>query len=185
MTTYFTSDTHYGHANVIKYCKRPFLKDPAGPFEDWNVDPVAMDEAMITRWNEVVKPEDTVFHLGDFAMGSNLKPRVTAIKARLNGHVNLVLGNHDRSLGFFIDCGFPAVFREWKGDVDGLKVYMRHHPPVRPQAWHGEYDLILCGHVHERWLHRGKVVNVGVDQWGFRPVTINQLLFVARPGHVR
>ena len=53
-----TSDTHFGHANIIKYCNRPFP------------DPAIMDKAIIDRHNEVVKPEDTVIHIGDFTLRS-------------------------------------------------------------------------------------------------------------------
>lgn len=58
MTWWFTSDTHFDHANVIEYCKRPFS----------NVE--EMNEAMIRNWNKRVMPEDTIFHLGDFHLGS-------------------------------------------------------------------------------------------------------------------
>jgi len=54
---FFTSDTHFNHVNIIKYCSRPFSS-----VEE-------MNREMIARWNSVVGPEDTVFHLGDFAMG--------------------------------------------------------------------------------------------------------------------
>ena len=55
MTTFFTSDTHFGHENIIKYCGRPFK------------DVEKMNERLIKNWNEVVKDTDTIFHLGDFS----------------------------------------------------------------------------------------------------------------------
>lgn len=57
--TFFTSDTHFGHANIIRFCKRPFE----------NVE--EMNEALIENWNKVVSDDDTVFHLGDFAFGGS------------------------------------------------------------------------------------------------------------------
>ncbi len=61
MTTWFTADTHFGHTNVIRYCARPF-------------DSVqAMDETLIENWNQVVRPKDTVYHLGDFTPGGQQK----------------------------------------------------------------------------------------------------------------
>lgn len=76
---YFTSDTHFSHTNIIKYCNRPFKS-----VEE-------MDEVLIANWNSVVKKTDQVFHLGDF--GYNYK-----IAQRLNGHKHLIWGNHDRKL---------------------------------------------------------------------------------------
>lgn len=77
---FFTSDTHFGHANIIKFCKRPFL----------NVDD--MNEALVENWNKVVPEDGIVFHLGDFAFGgSNVWNEITP---RLNGQIHLILGNH-------------------------------------------------------------------------------------------
>lgn len=176
--TFFTSDTHFGHRKVIRYCARPFLVDPAkGYDDDANLDVDAMDEAMIANWNATVKPEDTVYHLGDFALCS--KERMQVVRARLNGTIHLILGNHDRaSKTFYRKIGFAGVTKELTGIIEGLRVKMRHHPPARPTDEDAGFDLILCGHVHEKWKSRGKVINVGVDQWGFMPVTVDRLLAV-------
>jgi calcineurin-like phosphoesterase family protein len=166
MAIWFTSDTHYGHKNIIKYCGRPFA------------DTDEMDEAMIARWNEVVSPKDYVFHLGDFAMGPNQNERVPALRKRLNGGITLILGNHDKTKAFYRVAGFEDVREYWEGKLPpqgGIRVLMAHHPPERPLPEHGRFDLILCGHVHEEWKHKGKVVNVGVDQWNFTPVSLNTL----------
>ena len=55
--TWFTSDPHFGHANIIRFCDRPFD------------DVQAMNDALVHRWNAVVQPEDTVYVLGDVALG--------------------------------------------------------------------------------------------------------------------
>ena len=78
---WFTSDTHFGHKNIIKFSERPFS------------DVEEMDEVMIRRWNEVVGKDDTVYHLGDFAFLSTGKLR--QLISRLNGKICLVNGNHD------------------------------------------------------------------------------------------
>lgn len=184
MAIHFTSDTHYFHRNVIKYCKRPFLKDPELGYEDENLDVDGMNAKLISNWNEVVKPDDWVYHLGDFMMGPDAQARTKAIRKQLNGRIVLILGNHDRSRKFYLDNGFDDVARELSCSLHGTKVFMRHHPPVRPEAWCDDYDIVLCGHVHEQWLHHGKVVNVGVDQWGFKPVTLDNLLKVNEPGYI-
>ena len=78
---WFTSDTHFSHRNIIKYSNRPFR------------DISHMDEVLINNWNEVVAWDDTVYHLGDVALGD--KTRWESIFSRLNGHKILVTGNHD------------------------------------------------------------------------------------------
>lgn len=79
--TFFTSDTHFGHTNVIKFCNRPFK------------DKQEMDEALIDNWNSVVGPKDVVYHLGDFSFYS--PNRTQGIINKLNGTLVLVRGNHD------------------------------------------------------------------------------------------
>ena len=80
--TYFTSDQHFGHFNIIRLSHRPFASADE------------MDEAMIAKWNTKVKSADTIYVLGDlFFRSANLEP----ILKRLNGRKHLVLGNHDHS----------------------------------------------------------------------------------------
>ncbi len=92
-----TGDHHFGHKNIIAYDSRPF-------------DNVRqMDEVMVRRWNEVVKKDDTVYHLGDFALASF--EYAQSILARLNGKKILILGNHDRSAGRMCEMGFDEVHK--------------------------------------------------------------------------
>lgn len=69
MSIFLTSDTHFGHDKIIEYCKRPFATSEE------------MNEAMITRWNAVVKSGDDVYHLGDFGCG----PKASKIRRLLKG----------------------------------------------------------------------------------------------------
>jgi calcineurin-like phosphoesterase family protein len=170
---WFTSDTHYGHTNIIRYCGRPFTSTKE------------MDEAMVERWNKVVKPSDFVYHLGDLIMGQRIGERATALRARLNGKITLVLGNHDRGIKVYHDAGFDAVVRWRRLWLDAGLVWMRHHPPQRPMDEHAEYRLMLCGHVHEKWKQKGKLVNVGVDQWDFTPVHLDTLLHITSDEYIR
>ena len=78
---FFTSDTHWGHLNILKFCNRPW------PTVE------EMDEALINNWNSVVGEHDIVFHLGDFAFAPNSKWK--EILGRLNGIHYLILGNHE------------------------------------------------------------------------------------------
>lgn len=177
---WFTSDTHFGHANVIGFCGRPFAL-----VEE-------MDEEMIRRWNARVRPSDVVYHLGDFAFKS--KEFAAGICCRLLGHKVLVRGNHDRKAAAMFDVGFAEVhdtvllsdvlgqFRLSHvppdgADREGLKV---HIPPADEDV-----TAFLCGHVHEKWRRQETatgvpVINVGVDQWNFEPKTLSELLEAAQ-----
>jgi predicted phosphohydrolase len=84
MSIFFTADTHFGHANVIKYAKRPFASA-----HDMNME-------LVRRWNEVVQPKDTVYHLGD--VGLCPPNSLQRILERLNGTIHLVIGNHDKGI---------------------------------------------------------------------------------------
>lgn len=150
--TFFTSDTHFNHANVMKYCSRPF-----GSVDE-------MNREMIARWNAVVGPEDTVYHLGDFAMG--MPSEWPAILKQLNGARKILIrGSHDRGMAKMLEVGFTEVHQklEWNGWM------LQHHPIATNRK-------LLCGHIHEKWTRIGDVINVGVDVWGFTPRTIEELV---------
>ena len=159
MKIYFTSDTHFNHSNIIKYCDRPF--------KDVN----HMNHFIINLWNRVVTPEDRVYHIGDFAMGN--KSHWERFCRALNGHKILVRGNHDRSKEFMLSIGFDEVYDNMMyGDPNDP--WQLVHNPL------GMTGNVLCGHVHTAWRHhkdkRLEAINVGVDQWGFKPVTFEELM---------
>lgn len=158
----FTSDTHFGHAAIIGYCKRPFAS-----LED-------MDRTMIQNWNAIVDPDDTVYHLGDFAMGRF--EAAAAYRKALNGRIVLVLGNHDRSAKRMRELGFDEVCSSATIDVDGIGLHLSHKPPKMDACKALDADYVLHGHVHETYARRGNLINVGVDVRGFRPVTLAELL---------
>ena len=72
---WFTSDTHFGHGNIIKSCNRPFAS-----IEE-------MDQTIIENWNKLIKPQDEVFHLGDFSYGD--ASSIESVLKKLNGKINL------------------------------------------------------------------------------------------------
>ena len=84
MNIWFTSDTHFGHARILEYCK------DTRPFDSVS----AMDEALIATWNKQVRPDDTVYHLGDFAF-KDAEHTLRLLK-RLHGRIHLIYGNHDK-----------------------------------------------------------------------------------------
>lgn len=186
---YFTSDTHFSHINIIRYCDRPFS------------DTDHMDEEIIRRWNETVDPDDTVFHLGDIALGPIEKslPKV----ARLNGHKIAILGNHDRP---FMRAGkadedkwwdaYREVFQDvwhWDGgtiDLAGMEFRLSHFPYVgdhTPTDRHSEARPVdtgiplIHGHTHTtdtltRSSQGTPQIHVGQDAWDFRPVSAAEIL---------
>lgn len=132
--TFFTSDTHFGHANIIRFCKRPFE----------NVE--EMNEALIENWNKVVSDDDTVFHLGDFAFGgSNVWKEIIP---RLKGHINLIIGNHDRkNLRQGYMSFFDMVVPQLQIEIEDTSIYLNHYPFL---CYGGSYRGVwqLFGHVH-------------------------------------
>ena len=167
MNTYFTSDTHFGHGNIIKYCSRPFA----------SID--EMNEGMIRNWNSVVSPEDRVFHLGDVAF---MKPDpLSEILQSLNGKKILIWGNHDRHLRKteMIKTCFEEThdIYEENFDVfgDNVKVVMCHYPMVE---WHSP-GIHIHGHTHGTYYEPSKAIHdVGVDVNNYTPISFDKLLEV-------
>lgn len=162
MAEFFTSDTHFFHANIIRpdYCNRPFR------------DVEEMNFEMVRRWNQTVGKFDRIWHVGDFAFGK--KEQATEVLELLNGEKILVRGNHDRSERVMREMGFQDVCERATLDRDGRRIIL-HHEPLPQEKWEG-CEIHFCGHVHEAWRKRGRTVNVGVDQWGFRPVPLQTLI---------
>ena len=168
MNTFFTSDQHWGHKNIIKYCERPF-------------DSVEeMDEAMIANWNSVVGKHDEVFHLGDFSFLTR-KDALT-LRRRLNGNICLLLGNHDLARVPVSSPGFNWVkhYHEIAGKRFGKRIVLNHYPF---QTWNGSHRGTYMLHAHCHGAV-GNVVNgiplrrldVGVDPNSFTPVSVDQVL---------
>ena len=167
--TYFTSDQHFGHFNIIRLSHRPFASADE------------MDEAMIAKWNAKVKSADTIYVLGDlFFRSANVEP----ILKRLNGRKHLVLGNHDHSWTGKVRLGdyFESVQTMREIDVCGSPATLCHYPMLSyPQARRG---YMIYGHIHNNtgddyWpliMRRPRMLNAGVDVNGFEPVTFEELV---------
>jgi calcineurin-like phosphoesterase family protein len=156
MKKWITSDLHFGHANILRFCP-----ETRGRFTD--VDD--MREKMIAEWNQDVKPEDEVFVLGDFAF-LPAKDAV-AILRRLNGSKILVEGNHDRKL--LNDPSFRREFKEvhqyLRYNHDGTVVIMCHYP------FHFEWDQAHRGSVHFYGHVHGK--KTGLEDYRARDVAFD------------
>jgi calcineurin-like phosphoesterase family protein len=177
---FFTSDTHFGHANIIKYCNRPFIK--AGVLDDKGfpvVDVEAHDEKLIENWNKVVKAGDRVYHLGDFGFGK--AENLLKVFNRLNGQKYLIEGNHDDSS---LDERLEWI---WIKDTHNLKVgdksyFLAHYAHrVWNKSFHGARHVF--GHSHGMIKPWGWSCDVGTDCWEYTPVHADTLeaLFVKLP----
>lgn len=172
---WFTADTHFGHANAIKYCGRPFETK------------YEMDRAMIANWNSRVGPRDTIYHLGDFSFYGSIE--TTKLVQRLNGYKILIRGNHDKGESFYIRAGFNAYYTSTPSNPLEFEEFLISHYPYWETYDHDDRKhkfadrmlhkrgnrWLLCGHIHEKWKSKGHCINVGVDQWNFAPVSIHEI----------
>lgn len=161
---FFSADHHFEHENIIEYCDRPFD------------DVEEMNRHLVVRHNEMVDPEDTVYHLGDVAFGS--QPRQWL--SQLNGNIVLIGGNHDRNDGQY----WGKVVEAYESDAHIMEVgehtiFLVHDPgqvaPLGPMEKPDD-AMVVCGHVHADWKFLPNKLNVGVDCWHFRPVPVGKVI---------
>lgn len=164
MNYWFTSDTHFGHANIIRYCGRPFT------------DVNEMDAELIKRWNLLVKPGDVVYHLGDFAF--KVDNGIPALRRKLNGDVHLIYGNHDKWAHRFHG---PAAGFAWVGPYKEIKIaeqkiiLMHYAMHVWNRSHHGSW--MLHGHSHgtlPRDMTKRRM-DVGVDPNHYAPISFDEI----------
>jgi calcineurin-like phosphoesterase family protein len=160
--TFFTSDTHFGHKNIITYCKRPFAST------------AEMDETMIKNWNAVVKPQDTIYHVGDVAFGEGvIVSYVSGVLNRLNGSIHLVEGNHEE-LAKQCSERFSSIKQYDEIKIGKQRIVLFHYGL---RTWHHDLRGVwhLYGHSHGELPAYGKSCDIGVDCWNFRPVEFEEL----------
>jgi calcineurin-like phosphoesterase family protein len=170
MTTWFTSDTHFGHAAILRLAARPFESV------------AAMDAEMIRRWNAVVKPTDTVWHIGDFSHKSAAS--VADYCRQLHGKIHLVAGNHDRHIVAGQRDAFASIHDLVEIEISGHTLILCHYPMREwDKAWRGAWHL--HGHVHGRFDTEplGRSLDVGVDSRDYTPINVEQIevAFRGRP----
>ena len=158
MALFFTSDTHFGDHRVLNLYPRPFATV------------VEMDAALIARWNEVVGPDDDVWHLGDFARTATLAAKILP---RLHGRKHLTIGNNDPAPELAHGWSTVAPYAELH--VDGRELVLCHYPF---RSWNRMHKgaVNLHGHSHGRLKPLPRQFDVGVDVRDYRPVTLAQLL---------
>ena len=156
------SDTHFNHKNIINYCNRPFD----------NI--YQMNDTMIKNWNKVVGPNDVVFHLGDFGLGSQIE--LKEIFDKLNGRKFLILGNHDRGKykTYYEEIGFEKVYHD--DYVVGNFVFS--HQPKKVK----ENQINIYGHIHNAepkdWYDKDNYFCASVEKINYTPIEISKLVEV-------
>lgn len=180
---FFTSDTHFGHAKIIEFARPQFA----------NLD--EMHEYIISQWNSVVRPDDTVWHLGDVCLGGSHNLRFVE---QLNGRINLVKGNHCTYDKHEYDRYFNKVLgvAEYKGAVLTHMPVHQHDLELQAGKDRPRYHTNIHGHLHDEritkydWLyfdseHRTWSVEPVIDaryqcvsgeQFDFRPVTFDEIM---------
>lgn len=167
---YLTADLHLGHENIITYCNRPFK----------NIN--HMNKVLVSNWNNLVKEEDVVYVIGDFSKSDTKIDNshfVAKMLSKLNGTKHLILGNHDGLRPFtYVSIGFTTVHTALNLNVTQRGEFKEtnwilHHDPCaaitkRDTQW-------ICGHLHDLILSCKNVVNVGVDVWDYKPVSMDRL----------
>lgn len=156
--TWLISDLHFDHANIIRYCSRPFANAEE------------MNKVLLGNWNNAVMPNDEVYFLGDMAFGRGSRPPSFWL-AKLNGKVHFIKGNHDRE---------KIVTKQSEVlDYNGQKFLLIHDPEKKPAKWKG---WIIHGHKHNNDLKNypfvngeKKTINVSAELVNYKPLDIDFL----------
>ena len=150
---FLVSDTHFGHAGVCRFTRA----DGVTKLRPWD-DAQEMDEAMIAAWNERVKPNDKVYHLGDCVINRRAMPTL----ARLNGDKVLIRGNHD----IFRDDEYRQYFRELRAYhvMNGL---ILSHIPIH-EASLGRFGCCVHGHLHANRVMKPRGVDARTGEVLYR-----------------
>jgi calcineurin-like phosphoesterase family protein len=185
MNTWFTSDQHFFHTNIIRLANRPF-----NSIEE-------MHEMLITNWQQVVQEDDLVYVCGDFSWRYDQIPQLLK---RLPGRKVLIAGNHEKCFkelhgistyrkytDFYLKAGFEAIYTNLVIEIAGQPVNLSHFP-YRSEQPNPEYDdryremrlvndgrFLVHGHIHQRGLYRNKMINVSVEMHNYSPVSIDTI----------
>ena len=129
------SDLHLGHANIIRYCRRPFSSV------------IEMDSVLLDNWNFTVRPNDSVIYLGDLRYGRGALPSSHFLN-RMNGDITTVIGNHDDPL--------PGAVSSLMVTCQDIPFLCIHDPGLVPEGYQG---WVIHGHIHNNDLERYPFIN--------------------------
>ena len=158
---FIVSDTHFGHEKTCTVFKRED-GSPLRPFA--NAD--EMNEEMIKRWNDIVKPHDKVYHLGDVVINK----KFLWVLGKLNGKKRLIRGNHDI---------FPTrVYMEYFDEIYGVRVLsdmILSHIPLARDSITERFNVNVTGHLHANYINDPVYLNVSVEHTNFTPLSIEDV----------
>jgi calcineurin-like phosphoesterase family protein len=167
------SDTHFNHANILNFTD--YSGNKVRPFASVE----EMNETMIERWNEVVKPCDKIYHLGDVFFGS--KDWIENNWSRLNGKKRLIVGNHD-DIPYIVEQRMFEKVDMWRMFTE-FNILMTHVPVHNSTLYEKRFkksDVMLPmknvhGHIHSNASPAGPYHCVCVEQIDYRPINIEEL----------
>ena len=178
MKTYVTSDIHFGHTNIMKFCPATRAR-----FKD---DVKFMDEEIIREWNEIVEPGDLTYILGDVAFHNAQK--ATEIMRRLNGRKILVAGNHDRKTlqSETFRNEFVSVQPYLDINYEGHKVVMSHYPFLEWDQMH-RGSLHFFGHLHggKTGMENYRCMDVGIDSTGEIVISLDRAIRMIKDNEIK
>ena len=161
---YFISDTHFDDNRLNLYGRDLVYKSPT-----------EFDDFIINKWNELIKPTDVVYHLGDVAMSLNGLKKVKL----LNGKKYLVKGNYDEPETSKYDVSdellleyFDVVVPSGFITINNERIYLNHYPTNGKSNYFN-----LVGHIHGTWKVQRNMINVGCDAWHFQPISEEMIKF--------
>lgn len=178
MTDFVTSDIHFGHKNIMNFCPETRAR--------FKNDVEFMNAEIIREWNELIKPEDHTYILGDIAFCTSA--RAVNFLNQMNGSKTLIIGNHDTKL--IKDISFRYCFDEithYKRVVhNGTVVIMFHYPIAEWDQMH-RGSVHLHGHVHggKTGLEGSRALDAGMDATGKVAVTLDEMINKGLKGEIR
>ncbi len=194
MTTWYTSDWHFGHARIMEFCPQRY--DYLGLHQGASLD--EMNLAIVNKLNSYIHPDDTVWVLGDVAMGQRDSSMLWV--NQVYGHKHLVAGNHDAChrihtggkkdkqgqwMRRYLNYGFETIQTSAYTDINGIAFAMSHFPYYGDHTEENRYDEyrpvdlglpLVHGHVHDLYISLDKMYNVGIDAHDGIPVSEEQIL---------
>ncbi len=167
---HFTSDLHFFHANILRYCSRPFASVQE------------MNEHLILNWNRCVQQGDDIYMLGDFAFCND--KNLFKLLRRLNGNIHIILGNHDKVItknqNKLLETGLIKSIQTYKELKYEGKLIVLFHYACR--VWNGSHknSYHLFAHSHNTLAPYGRSFDVGVDSTvittEYRPISIKEVI---------